>query len=351
MNANPYPIYVINLKRTPERKLYIQRQLDALNLSYSFVDAIDRYDIQSPTYCVEIARLLGIDEAIIESKLYSESHGNMACALSHIKAYNLMRENNDQVACILEDDAIISPDFLEILRAAQKVPWDILMLSNQSRTTRYIQVDSSNVQKNVETFRRIDRSLFPRLRKIKWFRRLLPLSVTPQAQLDWTSIPKLQWCFLILLSYSKTLNNLLYKYFLYPYRHFLNSNRLELKLFKPKRRIIYTGEEKNKRFFHEDICSYLACQVGALPIRSSQQTLYGNYDVATPAERPSSGMCYLLTLSTAYRWTKLVDRTNNRPIDFIPWYLHEKYGIRLRIVTPPCITASLTYLKTSARFP
>ena len=30
---SPLPIYIISLKRTPERRLYMQRQLDALNLN------------------------------------------------------------------------------------------------------------------------------------------------------------------------------------------------------------------------------------------------------------------------------------------------------------------------------
>ena len=44
---SPLPIYIISLKRTPERRLYMQRQLDALNLNYQFVEAIDKYDLYS----------------------------------------------------------------------------------------------------------------------------------------------------------------------------------------------------------------------------------------------------------------------------------------------------------------
>ena len=325
MNTNPYPIYVINLKRNPERKLHIQRQLDALNLSYKFVDAIDKYDMQSPTYRCEIACQLGIDGGgAIKSNASAYYYSRLACALSHVKAYNLMIENNDQAACILEDDSIISLDFLEILRAAQKIPWDILMLSSQSKTIRYMLGPYFNVQGNVE--------IFSRLRRIKWFRRLLPYTVIPQVQLDRISKYKLKWCLLMLLSYSKTLNKIMYKFF-------LRSSRPLLKFSKIDRRILH--ERKG-------IYSYGGCQLGALPIRSSQQTLYGNYDIATPIEEPTSSMGYLLTLSMAYKWKKLVRPTAFRPIDSIPWNLHEKYGIRLRIVTPPCVTASLSYIENSA---
>ena len=66
MNVKPYPIYVISLKRTPERRLHIQRQLNALNLDYSIVDAIDKHDLGFPQYQAEVADLLGIDKTIIE---------------------------------------------------------------------------------------------------------------------------------------------------------------------------------------------------------------------------------------------------------------------------------------------
>ena len=92
MNIKPYPIYVISLKRAPERKLYIQRQLDALNLNYQVVDAIDKRDLRSPQYRAEVADLLGIDKTLVEIRGTSYSfRSHLACALSHVKAYNLMR--------------------------------------------------------------------------------------------------------------------------------------------------------------------------------------------------------------------------------------------------------------------
>ena len=64
------PIYIINLKRNPERKLFMQRQLDTLGLEYSFVDVdvIDKYELESKTYRRRIAKLLDIDEAVLERK-------------------------------------------------------------------------------------------------------------------------------------------------------------------------------------------------------------------------------------------------------------------------------------------
>ena len=63
--ATSPPIYVINLKRNPERRLNIQRQLDALSLNYQFIDAIDKFDLQSSQYRSRISRMLGINKAIL----------------------------------------------------------------------------------------------------------------------------------------------------------------------------------------------------------------------------------------------------------------------------------------------
>ena len=334
MSINPYPIYVINLKRTPERKLHIQRQLDALNLSYSVVDAVDKYDLSYPAYRAEIARLSGIDEVIIKRRCTSYFYDHFASALSHVKVYNLMKERNEPVACILEDDAVLSPDFLAILCAAQKMSWDILMLSSHSRTIRHIPAMNLDIHKNLETFPDIDCSLFPRLRKIKWFRRLLPLTPASQSQLDWTFIPKLEWYLLILLSHSRTSNTL--------FKYFINAYKLLLKLYNPNHHRLLKKEKEHEY-------SYVACKIGGLPVRSSQQTLYEDYDMAIPAELPTSGMAYLLTLSMADKCKEVVNSEKRILIDAIPWYLYNRDGVRLRIVTPPCVSASAVYLKTSVR--
>ena len=144
LNMSYPPIYIINLKRTPERKLYMQRQLDALNLNYRFIEAIDKYDLVSKMYRATIARQLDIGEsnmeslyeALAKSRISSDKElaffrglGVLGCLLSHVKVYNLMIDHNIPKACVLEDDAYLPPVFPEILVDAQKVPWDILMLS------------------------------------------------------------------------------------------------------------------------------------------------------------------------------------------------------------------------------
>ena len=142
------PIYVINLKRTPERGLHIQRQLDALGLEYEFVDVddIDKYEMESKAYRMRIAQSLGIDESLLENKYAAimdhakteknknwgnANLGSLAIALSHIRIYDSMVKNGIERACILEDDATLLPTFPEVLKIAPELEWDILLLANQ----------------------------------------------------------------------------------------------------------------------------------------------------------------------------------------------------------------------------
>ena len=118
------PIYVINLKRTPERKLYIQRQLDSFGLEYQWIEAIDAQNFKD-------SELAGVD--------LNDNYqpGAMACLLSHAEFYNRMIQNNHSIACVLEDDAQLLPSFPDILNYENlaKEDWEILLLCHHSNIT------------------------------------------------------------------------------------------------------------------------------------------------------------------------------------------------------------------------
>ena len=141
------PIYIINLKRTPERRLYMQRQIDTLGLEYKFADAIDKHELESTAHRIRIAQSLGIDKAFIENKYAgiadhakneqdknwrNRKLGTLAIILSHIRIYDLMIKNGIDCACILEDDAKLLPIFPEVLKITPKLEWDILLLAHCS---------------------------------------------------------------------------------------------------------------------------------------------------------------------------------------------------------------------------
>jgi len=314
-DSQPYPIYVIHLKRVPERKLFMQRQLDALQLDYEFVDAIDKYDLHSPEYRSKLDRTLGLRK--VSTSVFN------ACGLSHIKVYNLMIERNQSVACVLEDDAVLSTDFPDILRASQEISWDILLLSSQSVSIRRTLTCDIEVRNLMEKSPERNCSLFPVLRHTKWFRKIYPLLFGSWFYPKWTVASQIGWWMLMFLSYSR------------------NANRL-FKLFNA---VYYRIRTKGIGISDG---WYVACRIGGLPIRSSQQTLYGAYDIATPAEIPTSAMGYLLSLEMAHKCKQCFNQFRMY-IDIIPWHLHLKDGVRLKLVTPSCVAASLVYLMQSAR--
>ena len=123
------PIYIISLRRTPERRLNMQRQLDAYNLKYHVIEAVDAYNFQE-------AELKVLD---IENP-YQAGDTNplsaLGCLLSHIKFYDQVIQNNHKIACVLEDDAQLLPSFPDILNSEklQQKKWEILLLAHQSGT-------------------------------------------------------------------------------------------------------------------------------------------------------------------------------------------------------------------------
>ena len=123
------PIYIISLKRTPERRLQIQRQLDAYNLKYQVIEAVDAYNFQK-------AELKGRDIENPHQLGNVNPLSALGCLLSHVKFYDQVIQNNHKIACVLEDDAQLLPSFLDVLNSEklQQKEWEILLLAHQSDT-------------------------------------------------------------------------------------------------------------------------------------------------------------------------------------------------------------------------
>ena len=130
--SSPFPIFVINLKRSPNRKANISKQLDLLNLDYQLIEAVDGTQFTPH----EVVKKYG--EQVFYTNTYNHQRmtlGSLGCLLSHIKFYELMIDHNIPIACVLEDDAEVSPLFPEILSSTvlQKVPWGTLLLGHYSK--------------------------------------------------------------------------------------------------------------------------------------------------------------------------------------------------------------------------
>lgn len=119
-------IFIVNLKRSVERRNKIASQLDALNLDYEFVEAVD-------------GTLMTADERAAASATinYAFLPGEIGCALSHQKIYQKIVDSNIEAAMILEDDIIFTreaSDVLEKIKPASHRPEVILF----SRANSYL---------------------------------------------------------------------------------------------------------------------------------------------------------------------------------------------------------------------
>ena len=284
------PIYIINLKRAPERKLNIQRQLDAFDLSYQFIDAVDRFELYDKDYRMAVADQAGIDKSKMEYLFNNWHCGKLAVQASHLKIYNLMIKNNIPAACVLEDDAYLTPAFSKMLTACDEFSYDVLMFSHYSRMFSDL----------IEPLK----SGYPRTR------------------------------FLYKLMRYK-------KY--YPQ---LNSYIVRLMILKSVVfyfEIFFTGQVKY---------SYKS-RIGAMPETEKSfwhKTSFKHY-IARPHRSNiviGSGMGYMLTLEGAIKWKKA---GLLRTIDQIPYYLYQKGEINLHILVPPCALIINKYLRYSSTKP
>ena len=330
------PIYVINLKRTPERRLSIQRQLDALDLHYQFVDAIDKFDLKSSQYRDKISHILGIDEANMEYK-YSHSKankeqscnklGHLACLLSHIKTYNLILENNDDVAFILEDDATLLPTFPETLENISMLEWDILMFSSHSGTIR------KALEKYNGIYRRLIKSynyvllMKSRARKTSYMHKHISelLGISPSLYPEQSK------------AVMKILEN-----FSSEYKDMVKLSNCEKNLVW----LFYSIKSEAVKYY-KDLIEYTVCQLGGLPVKHSRQVINTHHCIASPAERLTSGMAYLVNQSAVKKWRSTAIDSNISAIDSIPWHLYKDCQINLRIVSSPCVVGSYNYHKHS----
>ncbi|HHQ4778737.1 TPA: glycosyltransferase family 25 protein [Aeromonas veronii] len=117
------PIFVISLLRSHDRRLAIEKQMAHLGLSFTFWDAVDGKQLSD-------ADLANVDINLAEQLCgHSLSLGEVGCALSHIKLYEMMVSKKIEKAIILEDDIYLHMHFKNIIDVAlQKMSSDIIFI-------------------------------------------------------------------------------------------------------------------------------------------------------------------------------------------------------------------------------
>lgn len=107
-------IYVINLQSADKRRRHIVRLLDKYKLDYELIEAVDGRLLSEK----ELSELCDMDEVWRRpEKLTAAAIG---CALSHLAAYKKMAADDLNAALVLEDDAVVPPDFDKFLGQIEK---------------------------------------------------------------------------------------------------------------------------------------------------------------------------------------------------------------------------------------
>lgn len=103
-NSFPFPVFIINLERKPERYAYVSEQLDNIGIT-----GYERF-IGTDGFRTEPAEMqkLGLTEE------FSKKKGLAGCASSHIRMWRHIVENNLGWTLILEDDAHFHPEFMKL---------------------------------------------------------------------------------------------------------------------------------------------------------------------------------------------------------------------------------------------
>lgn len=121
MNTSPPDIasFVINLDSRPDRMTFMQEQLDALGLPFSRIVAVD-----------------GLGDADIG---YPADHPKLtkpeyACYQSHINALRAFLETGKNYGLVLEDDAFLSRDFLQVISDIDPLVHKLEVLRLETRT-------------------------------------------------------------------------------------------------------------------------------------------------------------------------------------------------------------------------
>ena len=102
-----YKIYIINLKKDQDRRVFMTEQMEELWLSYEFVDWVYGKEYQGDEYSPDLSLKYS-------NELFAPNV--VGCALSHKRCYQKMLSDKVEYAVIVEDDLLINvKDFWQIL--------------------------------------------------------------------------------------------------------------------------------------------------------------------------------------------------------------------------------------------
>lgn len=123
--ADAWPVFVISLTDAGARRAEITRQLDALDIPFSFVDAIDGRNGLPADYEGMVDR-----PGTLAVMHRSMADAEYACTLSHMSVYRRIVEDGLPGAVILEDDAIVGGAFATFVEQRGYLHADLVRLDH-----------------------------------------------------------------------------------------------------------------------------------------------------------------------------------------------------------------------------
>jgi glycosyl transferase family 25 len=140
-------IFVISLKKSKDRRVLIKKELDHLDMPFSFFNAIDGKLIKR-SYQKEMTKLRFEAYRNIENlkSRITLSHGHVGCALSHIKIYSHIVKKKIPLTLVLEDDCEINANLKKtitdplLLKLARNGVFEVLNLGCVKREGIYMPI-------------------------------------------------------------------------------------------------------------------------------------------------------------------------------------------------------------------
>jgi glycosyl transferase, family 25 len=124
------PVYFINLDRSPDRRAFMEQQFARLGMHAERVTGLDGACGKLPAWLAA--------QFPTASQL---TPGEVGCYASHLATLSKIAAAKHEAAIVLEDDATLSPDFIEVTRgaiAAAPAGWDVLHFSAAPKQPRHV---------------------------------------------------------------------------------------------------------------------------------------------------------------------------------------------------------------------
>lgn len=130
----PHPVFVINLKTSPDRRAAARAQLAAAGLSPTFVDAVDGRAMAD----AEVAALVDF-EGRLRRAPKPLNRAEVGCYLSHVSVLERIVAQDIPQALVMEDDLLATAELAPVLDALASLalpPYDIVKIGISEPQTK-----------------------------------------------------------------------------------------------------------------------------------------------------------------------------------------------------------------------